>query len=100
MENIVLASADLLGGIAVTESEGAILNGLEVDSDTEGCAQLVVTGVTLTDTGRGVVNTVGDTQLTQLVGQTLGQGLEGGVGREGNQQDLSRGDSRGERKDL
>lgn len=100
MQDLVLAGTDLLGGIAVTQGEGAVLNGLEVNSDTEGCAQLVVARVTLADTGGRVINTVGDTGLAQLRGQTLGQRLEGGVSGEGNQQDLCGGNSRRERKDL
>lgn len=48
-QDLVFAGTDLLGGITVTESEGIVLNGLEVDSDTEGGTQLVVASVTLTD---------------------------------------------------
>lgn len=100
LQDLVFGGTDLLGSIAVAQSEGVVLDGLEVDGDTEGCAELVVAGVTLANTGGGVVHTVGNTQLAQLGGQTLGQRLEGGVGGEGNKQDLGGGNSRGERKDL
>jgi hypothetical protein len=93
LQDLVFGSTDLLGGIAVAQSEGVVLDGLEVDSDTERCAELVVTGVTLADTGGRVVHTVGYTELAQLGGQALGQRLEGGVGGEGNQQDLCGGNS-------
>ena len=100
LQNLVLGSTDLLGGIAVAQSEGVVLDGLEVDGDTEGCTELVVAGVTLADTGGRVINTVGDTELAKLGGQTLGEGLEGGVGGERNKQHLGGGNSRRERKDL
>jgi hypothetical protein len=100
LQDLVFGSTDLLGGIAVAQSESVVLNGLEVDGDTERCAELVVAGVTLSDTGGRVVHTVGNTKLAQLGGQTLGQRLEGGVGGEGNQQDLCRGNSGRERKNL
>lgn len=48
-QDLVFAGTNLLGGVAVTESEGVVLNRLEVDSDTEGGTQLVVASVTLTD---------------------------------------------------
>lgn len=76
------------------------MNGLEIHGNTEGCAQLVVARVTLADTGGRVIDTVGDTGLAQLRSQTLGQRLEGGVGGERNQQDLSGGNCGRERKDL
>lgn len=99
-ENLIFAGADLLGGVTVTEGEGVVLNGLEVDSDTEGGTQLVVASVTLTNGSRGVVHTVRDTKTAQLGSKTLGQGLEGRVGGQRNQQHLGRGNGRGERQDL
>jgi hypothetical protein len=100
LEDIVLAGTDLLGGVTVAEGEGVVLDGLEVDGDTEGSAQLIVTSVTLTNTGGRVIHTGRDTETAQLGGQALCQRLEGRVGRERDQQNLSGGDSRRERKDL
>lgn len=68
LQDLVLAGTDLLGSIAVTQGEGAVLNGLEIHSDTEGCAQLVIARVTLAYTGGRVIDTVGDTGLAQLRG--------------------------------
>lgn len=47
--NLLLAGADLLGRISISESEGAVLDALEVDGDTERGTKLIVTGVTLAD---------------------------------------------------
>ena len=98
--DLVLAGTDLLGRVTVAQGDGVVLDGLEVDSDTEGSTQFVVTGVTLSDTGGGIIHTAGNTKFAQLGRQSLDQRLEGRVGRERNQENLGRSDSRGERKDL
>lgn len=98
--DLVLAGTDLLGRVTVTQGDGVVLDGLEVNGDTEGSTQLVVSGVTLSDTGGGVIHTAGDTKLAQLGRQILDQRLEGRVGGEGDQENLGRSDSGGERKDL
>lgn len=100
LQNLILAGTNLLGRVAVAQGDGVVLDGLEVDGDTEGSAQLVVTGVTLANAGRRVIHTAGNTQTAQLHAQVLGQGLEGGVGGERHQQDLGRGDGWGEGEDL
>lgn len=100
VQDILLTGAHLLGRVTVTQREGAVLDGLEVDGDTEGRTQLVVAGVPLADTGGRVVDAAGDAQPAQLGAQSLCQGLEGLVCRERDQQDLSGGNDRGERKDL
>lgn len=70
-QDLVLTGSDLLGSVAVTQSDRVVLDGLEVNGDTEGSAQLVVTGVALADTGGRVVHTVGDTDLAQFGRQVL-----------------------------
>lgn len=43
LADVVQASAHLLGGVAVTQGEGVVLDGLKVDGDAEGGAELVIT---------------------------------------------------------
>ena len=100
LKDFVLAGTDLLGGVAVAEGEGLVLDRLEIDGDTERSAQLVVAGITLADTGRRVVHAAGDTQSAQFRGQGLDERFERGVGRERDQEHLGRGNSRGEGKNL
>ncbi|KAF3806253.1 putative glycine--tRNA ligase [Colletotrichum gloeosporioides] len=96
----VLVAADLLGRVAVAEGDGVVLDGLEVDGDAEGRAELVVAAVALAD-GRGrVVHAGGDAELAQLLGDLLDEGLELRVGGEGHDQNLGRGDRRGEGENL
>lgn len=85
LEDIVLAGTDLLGGVTVAQGKGIVLDGLEVNGDTEGGTQLIVTSVTLANAGGRVIHASGDTETAQLGGQAQGQRLEGGVGREGDQ---------------
>lgn len=85
LEDIVLAGTDLLGGVTVAQGKGVVLDGLEVNGDTEGGTQLIVTSVTLANAGGRVIHAGGDTETAQLGGQAQGQRLEGGVGREGDQ---------------
>lgn len=100
LQDLILTGADLAGAVTVTQGDAVVLNGLEVDSDTEGGTKLVVTSVTLTDTGGRVVNTVGDTKTAQLSGKVLDQGLEGRVGGQRNQQNLGGGNGGREGQNL
>lgn len=100
LQNLLLTSADLFGAVTVTQCECVVIERLEVDSDTERCAKLVVAGITLANTGTRIIHTVGDTQLAQLGRQVLGVRLKFGLAGEGNKQDLGGSNSRGERKDL
>lgn len=100
LQNLVLASTDLLGAVTVTQCEGVVIERLEVDGDTERCAKLIVAGITLANTSTRIIHTVGDTQLAQLGSQVLGVRLKFGLSGERNKQDLGGSNSRGERKDL
>lgn len=45
LDDLVLAGADLRCGVAVAQGDGTVFQGLEVDGDAEGGAELVVAGV-------------------------------------------------------
>ncbi|GKT53876.1 hypothetical protein ColTof3_01215 [Colletotrichum tofieldiae] len=99
-DNGILVRADLLGRVTISERDGAVLDGLEVNGDAQGRAELVVTAVTLADRGRGRVHAGRDANLAQLLRDLVDEGLELLVGRQGHNEDLGWGDRRGEREDL
>jgi len=49
--NFILTCTDLLHRVSISKRNCAVFDGLEVDGDTERCAELVVPGVPLTNTG-------------------------------------------------
>lgn len=51
LQDLSLLSSDLGGRITISQRNGAVLEGLEVDSDAERCSELVVSTVSLADTG-------------------------------------------------
>lgn len=56
--DLVLAGPDLGRAVSVSEREGVVLDGLEIDGDAERCAEFVVSGVSFADAGGRVVGLV------------------------------------------
>lgn len=51
LANFVLTGTDLFRGVAVTQGERVVLDGLEVDGDTERRTELVVSSISLANAG-------------------------------------------------
>lgn len=51
IHDLALLGTNLVGRITVSQGDGVVLESLEIDSDAEWCTELVVTAVTLADTG-------------------------------------------------
>lgn len=100
LEDLGLVRAHLLRAVALTKRNGAVLDGLEVDGDAEGRAELVVARVALADGRRRVVHPARDTKRTQLLAQLARDGGEVLVAGEGHDEDLCWGDGRREGEDL
>ncbi|KUI60383.1 hypothetical protein VP1G_11257 [Cytospora mali] len=100
LEDPGLVGAHLLGGVALAQRDGAVLDGLEVDGDAEGGAELVVARVALADGGRRVVHAAGDAQGPELLPELARYRREFLVGGEGHDEDLCWGQRWGEGEDL
>lgn len=62
-----LVGSDLLGGVPISQSKGVVLDRLEIDGDAQRRPELIVSGIPLAYTCRGVIDPIGDLKLTQLV---------------------------------
>ncbi|KAI6772111.1 hypothetical protein HG530_003069 [Fusarium avenaceum] len=67
INDLLLLSSDLVGAVTVSQGNGAVLNSLEINSDTEGSTKLIVSAVSLTNAGGRIVDTAGDTGTTQTL---------------------------------
>ena len=96
----ILIRADLSCAVTLAQGNATVLDSLEVHRDTKGRAKLVVSAVPLADGGRGVVNSAGDARGPQLLGEFLDMGTELRIRGERNDQNLGRGNGRGEGENL
>jgi len=58
--DLVLVRSYLFGAIPVSEGVGVVLDGLEVNGDTQGCTELIVPRIPLAYRRRRVINSVRD----------------------------------------
>ena len=79
LANRFFVGSDLLGGVPIPQSKGVVLDRLEIDGDAQRCTELIIPGISLADTCRRVIDSVGDFELTQLVTQPLYERFEVGV---------------------
>lgn len=96
LQDLVLTTADLLCGVAVTQCEGVVFDRLEINCDAEWCAQLVITSVPFADTAGRVIHFARNSSAAELQTQSLDEGDKGIVSGERNQEHLGRGDNWGE----
>jgi hypothetical protein len=99
-DNLVLVSPYLARRVTVAQCDCTVLERLEINSDAQRGAELVVSAVALADGGRRVVYAAGDAggpeflrEFADLRGEVL-------VRRERDDEDLSRCDGRGEGENL
>jgi len=97
IDDLLLLRSDLVGAVTISQGNSTVLNCLEIDGDAERSTEFIVSAVSLTDAGRRVVHTAGDTGTAETLGQLLKERLELSVGGEGNKQNLGRGHSGRER---
>lgn len=93
-------ASNLSSGVSLSKSDRVVLDGVKVNSDTEGSSHLIVSGVSLTDRSGRVVNLGGESSLSQLLGHLLGERSQLLLRRKGNNEDLGGGHSRGERQNT
>lgn len=67
------------------------MNGLEINSDAERCAELVVAAVAFANAGGGIVDAAADSDAAETLRELLEMGLESWVGGEGDDKDLCGG---------
>jgi len=91
LDDIRLASADLLRRVPVSERESAVLDALEVNCDTEGDSKLVVAGVPLADADTGLVDLVRDVLCVERGLETLDQWAESCVSLQRDEEDFDGG---------
>jgi len=99
-DDLVLLGAHLASAVALAQGDGAVLEGLEVDGDAEGGAELVVAAVPLADRSGRVVDAAGNTGGPELLRQLARMGSEVLVGGQGNEEHLGRSNSGREGEDL
>ena len=96
----VLVGAHLLAGVAISQGDGRVVDGLEIDGDAQRRAELVVAAVPLADRRGRVVDAARDAELAELRGKLGDERLEGLVGRKGHNEDLGGSDDGGEGQNL
>jgi len=67
LENLQLRSSNLRRRVSLTESNGSIFNGLEVDCDAKGSSQFVITGVTTANGLRWIIYFVWDSMCAKFM---------------------------------
>ena len=92
--DLLLIGSYLLGAVPISEGEGVVLDRLKVDCDTERRTELVVPRVALAYGCRGIINSIGDPELPQLLAHALDQWFEIRMAGKRYQQNLRRSDRR------
>ncbi len=72
LDQVVLRSPDLRRGIALPQSDGAIIQAFKIHSNTQRRTEFVVPSIFPTNGDVGDVDAVGNAHLTETGGQLLG----------------------------